>query len=94
MDITLTVWTVIVGSEDGQGLADLNVSRDRARDAFVKQVADLPDKAVPIPDDDGSLSAHAGLDWVRLSSRPMRVSLRDLIKAIAEADEAQKPTDA
>ncbi|MEU3529377.1 hypothetical protein AB0E62_36990, partial [Streptomyces sp. NPDC038707] len=82
MDITLTMWTVTVGDEDGQSLAVLAFGRDSARAAFDKQVAQLPAEATVQPSLPTGLTAAAGLDWVRMEPRPVQVSLPDLISAI------------
>ena len=89
--INVTVWTVMQGDENSAFLRDLNVSRERAKNAFETAAAEIDDATVQLLSDEG-LQASNGIDWVRLESRAMTVTLSDLTRAISEASAIEHPT--
>lgn len=81
IDVTVTVWTVMQGDEDGAYLVDLNINRDRAKAAFDEVLQGI-DGAVLQQDENDGLSARTACDWVKLEPRVMPVPLGDLLSLL------------
>jgi len=83
-DVTVTVWTVVLGADDGESLVALALSVERALVRFEELMRELPGDVTVRPEGvSGGRCASAGLDWVRLRPHRMPVELSEWTAALA-----------